>query len=64
MTVLLLVTAVFFTAQTGDVPVRELDLAGWVALAYQNSPAVSSADASLFSSQASLPAADRFCGPH
>lgn len=63
MTVLLLVTAVFFTAQTGDVPVQELDLAGWVALAYQNSPAVSSADASLFSSQASFTSSRSFLWP-
>jgi len=63
MTVLLLVTAVLFAAQAGDVPAQELDLAGWVALAYHNSPAVSSADASLLSSQASLAGSRSFLWP-
>ncbi len=63
MTVLLLATAAFFTAQAGDISARELDLAGWVALAYRNSPAVSSADASLFSSQASLTSSRSFLWP-
>mgnify|MGYP000117871877 CR=1 FL=1 len=53
MTILLLAFSVFLVAQPGVDQVRELDLAGWVALAYQNSPAITTADASLLSSEAS-----------
>ncbi len=42
---------------------QKLDLAGWVSLAYQNSPAISSADASLLSSQASLTSSKAFLWP-
>jgi outer membrane protein TolC len=62
MTVLLLVAA-FLAAQSGVDQNRELDLAGWVALAYENSPAVSSADASLLSSEASLTGSRSFLWP-
>lgn len=63
MTALLFVFSVFLAAQTHEGQERELDLAGWVALAYQNSPAISSADASLLSSQASLTSSKSFLWP-
>ena len=63
MTTLLFVFSVFLTAQPEVDQARELDLAGWVALAYQNSPAISSADASLLSSEASLTGNKSFLWP-
>lgn len=63
MTTLLFVFSVFLAAQTPEGQARELDLAGWVALAYQNSPAISSADASLLSSEASLTSSKSFLWP-
>ncbi|MCK5133829.1 MAG: TolC family protein, partial [Candidatus Sabulitectum sp.] len=47
----------------GTAPEQALDLSGWVALAYQNSPAISSADASLLSSEASLTSSKSFLWP-
>ncbi len=63
MTALLFVFSVFLAAQPEVDQVRELDLAGWVSLAYQNSPAISSADASLLSSEASLTSSKSFLWP-
>lgn len=47
----------------GTASEQALDLSGWVALAYQNSPAISSADASLLSSEASLTSSKSFLWP-
>lgn len=63
MTTLLFVFSVFLAAQPEVDQVREFDLAGWVSLAYQNSPAISSADASLLSSEASLTSSKSFLWP-
>ena len=41
------------TGTTSD-SIQELDLAGWVSLALQNSPVIQSAEASLLSARASL----------
>ena len=60
---MLFVFSVFLAAQTPESQARELDLAGWVALAFGNSPAISSADASLLSSQASLTNSKSFLWP-
>ena len=63
MTALFLVFSVILTAQPEVDQATELDLSGWVALAYQNSPAISSADASLLSSEASLTSSRSFLWP-
>ncbi len=63
MTTLLLAFSVFLAAQPEVDQVRELDLSAWVSLAYQNSPAITSADASLFSSEASHTGSKSFLWP-
>ncbi len=63
MTALLFVFSIILGSQLDTGQVRELDLSGWVALAYQNSPAISSADASLLSAQASLTSSKSFLWP-
>ncbi|MCK5842949.1 MAG: TolC family protein, partial [Candidatus Sabulitectum sp.] len=63
MTILSILISMLISVQPAADQVQKLDLAGWVSLAYQNSPAISSADASLLSSQASLTSSKAFLWP-
>jgi outer membrane protein len=63
MTALLLIFTVFLTAQPEISLYRELDLSGWVAVAYEHSPAISLADASLLSARAGLTGNRAFLWP-
>jgi len=54
MTAMLFAFTVFLTAQSESIQFRELDLSGWVAMAYENSPEILIADASLLSARAAL----------